>query len=49
MKKRNQILIAGSCLLAIGGSILFYSKSDDAGQDFDKTKAFAELTRENPY
>lgn len=49
MKKRNQILIVGSCLLAIGGSILFYSKSDDAGQDFDKTKAFGELTRENPY
>lgn len=49
MKKRNCILIAGLCVLVIGGSLLFYNKNVDAGQDFDKTKAFEELTKENPY
>ena len=49
MKKKNRILIAVLCLLAVGGGILFYNKNADVGQNFDETKAFEKLTKKNPY
>ena len=49
MKKRNRILLGGLCFLVLGSGILLYNKKIDAGQDFEQTKTFAEINKENPY
>lgn len=49
MKKRNRILLGGLCFLVLGSGILLYNKKIDADQDFEQTKTFAEINKENPY
>lgn len=49
MKKKNWVCLGIICFLLVGSSIFLFSRKADAGQNFDQTRTYAELTKENPF